>query len=54
MNRAALFCLIALGACTLQDRAAIARTVADIAAEVCVEGDTVRACLRKCDAAAPR
>lgn len=51
MIRAALM-LALLGACTPRDRAAVARTVADLAAEVCVEGDTVSVCLKKCEARA--
>jgi hypothetical protein len=41
MNRAALICLLALGACTLQDRAAIARTVADSLDALDAQIDTV-------------
>lgn len=37
-------------ACTTQDRAAIVKTVSDLAGEVCVEGDTVGVCLKKCEA----
>ena len=40
--------------CTPQARAAVARTIADIAAEVCVEGDSVSVCLRKCETEASR
>ncbi len=37
-----------LFSCTARERAAVARTVADLAAEVCVTGDSVSVCLRKC------
>ena len=45
--------LVAMG-CTAQQRAAVARTIADIAAEVCVEGDSISVCLKKCETEASR
>ena len=38
--------------CTPQQRAKVADVVGDIAAEVCVEGDSVSVCLKKCEKAA--
>lgn len=44
----------ALLRCTPRQRAAVADVVGELAAEVCVEGDTVAICLRKCEAEAER
>ncbi len=46
--------LLVLLACTAKDRSGIARAIGDIAAEVCVEGDSVSVCLRKCETEASR
>lgn len=41
-------------ACTRQQARAVSDVVRDIALEVCVEGDTVTACLKKCSEADER
>ncbi len=57
---AVLLWLVAIGwlsssvGCTPKARAAVARTIADIAAEVCVEGDSVKVCLKKCETEASK
>ena len=36
------------GGCTVADRASLRDAVGDIAAQVCVKGDSVEVCLEKC------
>lgn len=53
MKRAWIVAALVLS-CTPRQRAAVAAAVGDLAAEVCVEGDTVAVCLRKCETEAER
>lgn len=46
--------IIGNATCTAAARAAVARTIADIAAEVCIEGDSISVCLKKCETEASR
>lgn len=51
--RAALLAL-AVACCTPAERLKVAETVADIAARVCVRGDTIDVCLQRCQDEARR
>jgi hypothetical protein len=44
--------MVALPACTVAQAKTAADIIRELAPEVCVEGDTVSVCLRKCEAAA--
>ena len=49
-STATLALVLTLSGCTSKQMGHLLTSLSNIALEVCVEGDSVRACLKKCDA----